>query len=606
MSKDKYSQYAPLFGKLDDRRPKFFISQLLKQATDNMKRRTGSVGDFISEDCKLTTVTPGLKSKNFDVPKGDDEGVHHEWVTFLCDAMVHNIDTPTLVNMIKSLAGVKPAGSLEQLMQIVVQKLTSDITSPSGDVRMSPSQWGSVVSATAVGAGDRLRNLVSDRDLPVAEGGDQLLTKITVCLVSGTVTTNKYFNYNLNKLVQDELLTAANELKNQPLSISKAWDESTRKMGDDEFFRNAKGELCMKKNGVDVSIEIGSSEYRNLVKIENSCGTTGFTDKGKCADFLMKCLAGKDIQKCKEFLSDPAYWDIALDEVKKMTPIIAVNLLEAFEFSKESYQELVKDSRTNKTQDMKLNKFQCVSTWLEHIKTKVSEPEYKSINENNKLKGYLNLVRERVNSNPIILNPSYKVTNVIVNDYPDKESSILYKYGVPFRREPLLMNNLNKVQSIIRTYNDRLRLRLNINPIFGTMMIGGNIGSNIYTSSRVEDMPKYTSHILLQELNDYKNRLSKHNKSISPNDNEKLTSLLRSLGESEEKLYKFIAYTDKYIDLLELYGQSDGDSVLSYDNLKKFVDARESYFTKVSKKQTNLLSILQELVNLINSEVVKK
>jgi hypothetical protein len=611
MSKDKYSKYVPLFGDADDKRPRFFISQLLEQAIMNRKNRTGGVGKFVENDCMLTTVTEQLKSKNFIPPDvGNNEHVHSEWKTFLCDAMSHPIDTVVFVGLIRELAGVQKEGSLEELMQIVMRKLTGTITGTGGDICDDTSKWRTASTATVASATERLNKLVSVTDLPLATSGNQLHAEVTSACAGGHVKSpKKYFNHDLDKLTQNELIAAAHELNTQPVSV--AWNESTKKMGGDEFFRNAKGELCMKKNNEDVSIDVGSNEYRRLVTIDNKCGTTGLVgDREVCANFLMKCLAGKDINKCKEFLVSNTYWPSVLDEVKNMNPMIAVNLLEAFEFSKEPYTELVKDTKTDKTQNMKLNKFQCVGTWLESIKSKVTTDEYNSINGNDRLKGYLNLVRERVNNNPIILNPNYKLTNIIVDDYPDKESSLLYKYGVPLRREPISMNNINRVQNVIRTYNDRLRLRLNIIPsTFGTIltpMMGGSTRSNEHYSSRVEDMPRYTSGILLQELNDYKARLKQYNKSISSNDDKKLNDLLKSLAESEEKLYKFIAYTDKYVDLLELHGQSDGDSVLSYDNLKKFVDARETYFKKVSNKQTNLLSILQELVNVINNQSLKK
>ena len=97
-------------------------------------------------------------------------------------------------------------------------------------------------------------------------------------------------------------------------------------------------------------------------------------------------------------------------------------------------------------------------------------------------------------------------------------------------------------------------------------------------------------------------RLKKYGKEISKDDFAKITALIESLKKSEEKLNKAILYTEKYARLLEVYGQKDNTTILSMNHLKEFVDNRNKIFTRVSKKQNDLLSIIRSVAEAVNKE----
>jgi uncharacterized LabA/DUF88 family protein len=83
---------------------------------------------------------------------------------------------------------------------------------------------------------------------------------------------------------------------------------------------------------------------------------------------------------------------------------------------------------------------------------------------------------------------------------------------------------------------------------------------------------------------------------------DKISELIESLKNSEQKLYKASLYTEKYAKLLEIHGQKDNTSILSLDHLKEFVDNRNKYFSRVVKKQNDLMSIIRSIAEAVNKE----
>ena len=102
-----------------------------------------------------------------------------------------------------------------------------------------------------------------------------------------------------------------------------------------------------------------------------------------------------------------------------------------------------------------------------------------------------------------------------------------------------------------------------------------------------------------------KNRLKQSNKDLAPGDDKKIQDLIQELKEKERKLNEFIVMTDRYADLLQVFGQTDKETVLTVDHLEQFTQARDNYFNKVSKKQNSLMSIIQAISDKV-SEVVNK
>ena len=137
-------------------------------------------------------------------------------------------------------------------------------------------------------------------------------------------------------------------------------------------------------------------------------------------------------------------------------------------------------------------------------------------------------------------------------------------------------------------------------------MTGGSSDLLDTFEERLSDKTKYISHIISEHHVSLNKRLERFGKKIDTNDQKKISDLIDNLAESESKLYKASLYAEKYAQLLELHGTDDNTSVLTYDHLKEFVDHRNKYFDRVSKKQLDLLSIIKSIAEAVNNETLQK
>jgi len=133
------------------------------------------------------------------------------------------------------------------------------------------------------------------------------------------------------------------------------------------------------------------------------------------------------------------------------------------------------------------------------------------------------------------------------------------------------------------------------------MMGGSHIVSNYNQNQIRENYP-----VLKMMLGSIESSIQKRGKSLDASTKQHINDYLEKYRESEEKLFKAIKYADKYIDLVELYGQYDSDKVLSIDHLKKFVEARDKYLNKTSGKQNDILSAIEQLTRSVIDAVDKK
>jgi hypothetical protein len=237
--------------------------------------------------------------------------------------------------------------------------------------------------------------------------------------------------------------------------------------------------------------------------------------------------------------------------------------------------------------------------WLDACKKsgKLQPNDLVQISGNVKLQEYLNALVDKVNNNPAILNTDY---------YGEKPSDL----NAAFRGTLLAKRGLNFEVVPKSTFSSQiinLQKALSDSRNRAVVSLGQNIvpGVRIVLSGGGMPVIQLQADILEGQYLTLKNRLKQSGKDLATGDDKKIQDLIKELKEKERKLNEFIVMTDRYADLLQVFGQTDKETVLTVDHLEQFTQARDNYFNKVSKKQTSLMSIIQAISDKV-SEVVNK
>lgn len=429
------------------------------------------------------------------------------------------------------------------------------------------------------------------------------------CGSSREPSGKKEFTYRYDKYWLKSMLESHVAAAKMSVAPSSFFDDA-KEPADEVYYRKGSELFTHDADGKEVRVDIGSSAYLSLT-MENKCLGTGFVSGAsgsECADYLRDCLAGKDVNKCKTYLADEKYWDKAVNEVKNMLPTMAVQTLNAFEFGMEQVWD--------NTAARRLLKYKSVTSWLQNLgelakstSSKMTTGDVEKIAKNTKLIGYLEMLVKKVNSNPAILNKEYTGLSDAsrINDPDAFAGSRLHKMGIKARlaTSNLSVSSVDKLSQAIKDSNSRVGITIGYPGLYGfttklNLMNGGGVIEELET--KLSDVTKQTGHIIERHYLALDSRLKKHGKEISAADQAKILDLIQSLKKSEEKLYQAILYTEKYASLLEVHGQKDNTNVLSMDHLKQFVDNRNKYFARVSKKQNDLMSIIRSIAEAVNKE----
>jgi uncharacterized protein YejL (UPF0352 family) len=431
------------------------------------------------------------------------------------------------------------------------------------------------------------------------------------------------FNYNINKYFVKTLLEAhVKKVELQP-AVSRFFAEDELPEEEKYFRKTTDGLLYMfDENGNEVLIESNTQIYDKL-KIEDKCLGTGFKDAEviingkptnlKCADYLRDCLRGNNIEKCKEYLKHPQFWDEALKEVDNMLPDLMMITLKEFQFEVEEYNDTVAQRP--------LKRFKSVEAWLKHLSemveqgnAKLTEEDLRLINNNDKLKHYLRLIVKKMNSNPFILNRDYTGKSQQTEEPTLPAWPRLSRMGIPPYHKPAGRFPKQGLLFIKKTLEEKARslgARMGI-PEFIPKNITIKIPNLTLTGGAPEsipDMEKYLvnydqqlSGVLEHQYIQILGRLNRAKKGITTNDSKKIDSMLKNFKQAETKLVQTMLYLEKYLALLEVHGNRDNSSILSMDNLKEFVDTRNTYFVKVVNKGNKIIDILTTMVDLMNKQ----
>jgi len=363
---------------------------------------------------------------------------------------------------------------------------------------------------------------------------------------------------------------------------TKAQERYFRKLVDGKIYEKL-------SDGTVKCVDLNDPEIQKTLKANSKCYSLGVgqksTNQNTCATYLKDCINNGNIANCKKYLKDHNFWQNAAQEVHDMLPDLAYKTLQSFQF--ETYDEF------SKTANRSLKMVQSWQEWLESCKNsgKLNSNDLVQISNNVKLQEYLNKIIMKVNENPAILN----------KDYTEKPTDIANAFrGTLLAKKGLIYESVPK--SSVRSNLERLGLAINDSQNRTVVNFSSNSfpGLRVILSGGAPPVQTLNSEIIEAQFMNLKNRLKQHNKDISPNDEKGILDLLVVLKEKEAKLNEFIIMTDKYADLLQVFGQTDKETVLTVDHLRQFTEARNNYFNKVSKKQNNLMSILKAIAEKVN------
>lgn len=606
---------APLFGAENgDVRYKLIAHKLISIAhhaqIESMKSPSKKFDELIEEYAKKDFVNH-LSAKNFNIKysQNDDDELSVEVCAFFKFLRTLKISTMTQTQQ-------------NSLLNLIVKY--SDVAKTSTDAGV---QW--LISEILYVDMPRLREAERDmawlRNLKF-DDSNALINKLfeSACVNKKNKNPNplidnllklKTFSYKLSKFVLNQLLKEAKDSAMQVTTTQthSAWLDQWDTPPVDKYSRDPKDSKKLyitDKDGKKVEVQKGSQKYNDLQN--NDCLDYGLKDLSgnttgqSCSQFLNECMvsgSADSIQNCKKFMMNTTFWsDIKKEVYDDMTPTTAEALLRQF-----GVKTITEDDVVARR---KLVKFQSIEKWIEELKTQVpgvlKDDEYDSIIKNTRLIEYLKALVSKINSSPAILNENYTGSSSETQPYdPNSNKNTLYwTYGL---RTASPYHNQNKVQisrlaSVIN--NNTIGYRQRLGGLGALSGLGFLLPINMQGGGATPENYNFTFSQLENQYNGLKAQLQAHGKEIEPGDDKNIQATFESLKKTEKKLVEVIAVTEKYKNLISVYGNNDPDKLLSTEHLAEFVKARESQFDKTISKQQNIVNILKTIAEGI-PEILK-
>jgi len=426
-----------------------------------------------------------------------------------------------------------------------------------------------------------------------------------------------YSKYLLRKSLEDG--------KNSAVPSDPFWEKEVVGTQNEYFRMEGNPEQIYKRDAEGNAIPVGKGSDAMRVAENDKCMGTKINDT-KCKDILEKCIEGKsdvDIAECKKFMQDSSYFDVAQEEIQKMLPDIALMVLrKVFKFNRTTNPE------TN------LVEAETFGEWLLRQKTLVDEPTFKKIQQNDKLKTYIEGLVSKVNSNPTILNPSYLGDGKTVNktNYNSIFNGWLStKYGIPgrimFKNK---RNNLNVTRQIDLVSNNLLFTRNSMQSRImllpgGKILVNGSTfpfvsvltgGSNdddeynqdggaigYFRSVADNEMFKPNGPLLKELTANMKATADAYGIRF---DFKTLNEKIDSLIKSEKGLFQAAAATLAFFSDAERYGKYDKSQVLTVDTAIELAKARDERLNRVDNKTNDLIAALQKLADSFNNALTEE
>lgn len=557
-----------------------------------------------------------IKQKHYDISdsnKNKPEEISSEWIRAYEDwGLKPKNDKGTgskAVETVKKLASSQLHNNLRGKMVRIVEE---HYTVKDGDNKpLGYKNWGE--AKTLVVKNNPLYNYLKGNGM--IDGSDRIKSSVKTAnnenlknfIVDGQLVFSLKMDKNLMKVYFDGMVELH---KNAESTGDSDFFDVDTSVKEHVFYRKMDdtSKLYMKdEDGNEVEVQRGSKYHINLQKGSN-CFNIGFKGDNStdCSRLITECLAGRDINKCKEFMKSANYWKDAKDSVKDMLPGMAVDLLKGFGF------EVIKTTDSNGNN---VNAMESVESWSGKLKNHLNTGELKEVLGNTQLMGYLKMVVQRVNDNPAILNPNItvdgKVNTVDKNNYfvrmglgrkePEKSRTANY---VPLMRErnKSLLSIRQIINSLLKPYGLVKGVGLGaLRPLGGIAMVGGTSApvAEYFEDLKSPESEQFkVSEIAETALESLYTRLSQNGKDLDQNDKQTIEKLVKDLKNTEEKLFKAVIYLDKYVNLKEALGNNNmgSNDNVTLSKMKEYVD---KHMDKTNLKQNNIISVLERFVNAV-------
>lgn len=367
-------------------------------------------------------------------------------------------------------------------------------------------------------------------------------------------------------------------------------------------------------NSSETEVQVGSKYWNDVSSKPDTCndihGTSG-KNNYSCTKFVMNCLMGDkrgmDDAECKAVLKNPAFWNNTKKEVfEDMLPDVACSVLDSFGFQK---VRVTNGKYTN------LSAFEEKSAWLERLNKNYSS-DYDAISKNANLMSYLDMLLNKVNGSPAILNDNfYDKPNGTFNNNR-LNGTRLTKIGIPVINTVVNPGSvsLSNITNILGANMTSNRLAFGLSPILQPIIVmrGGNATISIQQSASQSvpsldwaDQVQRNSPILKKLLEHFTTQLAAVDRQIDTTDKAKLDQAIADLENSEEHLVKNVKVMHEYLNIMlnysDKYDQTSKNETL--ENIKKFVESSGKRLDKIDKGTNSLVITLQKLSDALNISV---
>ena len=433
------------------------------------------------------------------------------------------------------------------------------------------------------------------------------------------VLTVPIFSINVDKYVKKHLYA---------LSKAPIVDVQEPSGDDCSYLDMVYGNVWFRRDGKFIKvvdgkvIEFGKGDpaTQKMLKASNKCYTTNTNvdNVQDCHRHIFNCLLSDDtesLQKClKNLESESDFGKLAREEINAMHPVIALRTLQRFGFH--TYTVYDPEAGT------RLKKVENVNHWLENYMavTFTKEEVQKSINGNDLLKRYLNLISDFVNSNPGILNKGYTGTTVeAVGTY--QPSQLVQELGINCRKEPSKeassLYDIKRFTTYHKTSLHTASVRNNTTPFvvaatgvstpFGSVVTpgvqmltprsGGQSGGGDLTNLALRKLTSggVTSGELINGIfSAALKELEDRGKQLSATDLQRINKRIHDLTRTEDELLRNVAYIEAYNKYLDAFNDYT-DSTIELggkDGLESLVDRQNKLQGRHLGNEEYLLKLL--------------
>ena len=353
-----------------------------------------------------------------------------------------------------------------------------------------------------------------------------------------------------------------------------------------------------------------------------ACSLLGIDEKDEqlCNKTIIDCLRSNnpnDLALCrKQFMNSPNWFKNVQEQIRNIHPEFAVDILHSFGF------------RTN-PDERGIYVIESAHEWKRNLrdndKLDHQEVEILSSGQNELFFNYLNHLSEWVNSNPAILNESYRGTSVRdrgLTKFAKQHNLTMRPDLVSLRRN---MSAREKLRNVIylfgrqrydpnRTYTVSLSsgtpLGRGFSVSLGEDPLGMQEGGSVYPM-RVSDtlnelMAEHNEGvgggILKRLVQSVISELETEGRSLDPSDKQKLLRIADHIIELEGELVESINYIDKFNTLRYRIGHTpDAGKVLNYSRLQALVKRHSGLVNRRAKYEDRLAKAFQTLVDYLDS-----